>query len=110
MPVTSLSSVNEGQTGYITLSFTDEAGVSITPSSFTYTLDDLVTRQNIASGTINAPSVPYKMELLASWNKIVTDGVTNEEHVLTIDASYEGSKHVTGDYHFNVTNLEFKIT
>ena len=110
MPVTTLLSVNEGQTGYITISFADEDGVKITPSSFTYSLDDLVTRTNIASGTVGSPSSPHTLELLPAWNKIYTAGVDSEEHVLTIDATYEGTKHVTGDYHFNVTNLEFQTS
>lgn len=110
MPITTLDTVNEGQTGYITLTFRDEEDVIITPSSFTYLLNDLVTGTQLATGTVTSPGSPYVFTLTPVMNIICTEEDDLEEHVLTIDATYEATKHVTGDYHFNVANLEFLLT
>jgi hypothetical protein len=106
MPITVLSEVNEKQTSYITLTFLDEAGVAITPTSLTWTLNDLITGTNISSGTVSTPTAVYTMEITPTMNAITNQKASREEHVLTITAPYQGTKSVTGDFHFNVVNLE----
>jgi hypothetical protein len=108
MPITTLPQVTEGQTAYITISFEDELGVAITPSAFTYYVNDLLSGTQLATGTVSSPGVSsYVFTLTPDMNNILNNTEALEEHVLTIDATYEGSKHVTGDYHWNVENLEF---
>jgi hypothetical protein len=107
MPITILSEVNEKQTSYITLTFKDEAGVAITPTSLTWTLYDLISGTSISSGTVSTPTAVYTMEITPTMNAIINTKTAKEEHVLTISGPYQGTKAVTGDFHFNVVNLEF---
>lgn len=109
MPITILDSVNEGQTAYIVLTFKDELGVAITPNSFLYNVNDLLSGTSLASGTISSPGSTYTFTLTPAMNDIVNSKTDFEEHVLTIDATYESTKHVTGDHHWNVANLEFLV-
>lgn len=108
MPITTLPQVTEGQTAYITITFTDELGVAITPNSFVYFVNDLLSGTQLATGTVSSPGVSsYAFTLTPAMNDIININEALEEHVLTVDATYEGTKHVTGDYHWNVENLEF---
>lgn len=107
MPVTALNYVNEGQTGYITMSFKDSNNNAVVPTTFTYKINDLVTGNNLAAGNVAPGNSTYTLELTPEMNIIVNNNAANEEHVLTIDATYESNKHTTGDFHFDVVNLEF---
>lgn len=108
MPLRTLPYFKEGQTGYILISLADELEAAIIPNSFTWTLNDLITKQEIASGTVSNPgAASYTFELTPAMNCIITSTEEYEEHVLTIDAIYETSRHSTGDFHFLVENLEF---
>jgi len=108
MPVTTLSSINEGHTGFVTLTFIDENNNAVVPTSFTYKVNDLITGQNLASGNVSpVGNSTYTLELASTVNIIVNNSHAAEEHVLTINARYESNKYVTGDYHFLVNNLEF---
>lgn len=108
MPITAKSTVNEGQTAYITLSFTDETGNAVNVSSLYYTLNDNNTNNEITSGNVTGVNNnSYTFELTPVMNVIINNNADYEEHVLTIDASYSTNRHVTGAYKFDVVNLRF---
>ena len=108
MPVTTKSTINEGQTGYITMTFTDANNNAVSVSSLTYKLSDNITGNTIAAG--NIPRInnnSYTFELTPVMNPIINNNANNEEHVLTIDATYESNKHTTGAFKFDVINLHY---
>jgi len=108
MPATVLSSVNEGSTAYVTVSFTDELGTAIVPSSISIKVNDVITSTELMSSTVTTPGTSsYTVTLTPTANRIINDNHEYEEHVLTIDATYETGKHCTGEYRFNVYNLRF---
>lgn len=108
MPVTTKSTINEGQTGFIIMAFKDANNTAVSVSSLTYRLCDNITGNNIASGNISSiNNNSYTFELKPEMNIIVNNNSDNEEHVLTIDAIYESNRHTTGAYKFDVVNLHF---
>ncbi len=108
MPITTKSTINEGQTGYVTMRFTDEDNNAVYVSSLTYKVNDNISGNLIASGNVTSiNNNSYVLELTPDVNIIVNNNANSEEHVITVDATYESNRHTTGAYKFDVINLRF---
>lgn len=107
MPITAKNTINEGQTGYISFNFTDENNNAVTVTSLTYKVNDNDTGNNLAAGNISVNNNSYTFELTPEMNIIVNNNQNAEEHVLTVDGTYESNKHTTGAFKFDVINLKF---
>jgi hypothetical protein len=102
---------NEKETGYITLTFTDEDDNAVTPDSATYTLYNEADNAIINSreGTTISPlAASVDIELTPSDNVIVDTALDNnvyEIHVLMIEWVYNTDKQGKDEHRFNVKNL-----
>lgn len=99
---------NEKETGFVTLTFTDEDGSAVTPDSATYTLHDEDTKDIINSREDTAvPGLASStnLELTPDDNVLVDASKVYEVHILTIKWTYNTDKKGTQEYRFNVKNL-----
>lgn len=98
--------VNEKTTSILTITFKDETGANVTPSSATYRIDDDASKTAIKATTSFSPSGPtHDLTITSNENRIV--GTEPYEHrTVTIEFDYgTGPKHGTADYHYVVANL-----
>jgi hypothetical protein len=108
MGIQVLDTVMEGQTSYITVSFTDEHGGPVSPTAISYRVDDLLTQESLlASGAITPPASSVVIELPPEVNRVVDHDKGLEVHVCTIEAAYGGGKKITGEIRYGVVNLPF---
>lgn len=100
--------VMEGQTSYIAARFTDEDGAPVAPSSISYRVDDLETKESLlVCANYPAPGSNVLIEILPEVNRIVDDAKDLEVHVCTVVATYGSGKRITGEHRFGVVNLSF---
>lgn len=108
MAIQALDSVNEGQTSYIAVEFTDEAGQAVAPTAVSYRVDDLDSGESLLGDTdCPAPAASVTIELAPAVNRVIDDDKGREVHVCTISATYGGGKKITGELRFCVVNLPF---
>lgn len=103
---------NEKETGFITLSFTDQNDDPVTPVSGTYTLYNKITKDIINGRTdIDLPGLAatVDLELLPADNPIINNALDVEEHVLFVQWVYNIDKQGKEELTFDVKNLE-KVT
>jgi len=101
--------VKEGSTAVLTLSFLDEDGLPVTPSSATYKINNKKNRAEIKSETAITPSSnTHDVEITAAENAIVAAVERYETHVVTVSFTYSGGKVGKSSYEFDVENLRFE--
>lgn len=103
---------NEEETGFITLTFTDQNGDSIVPDSGTYTLYNKKTKAIINSRddtAIPGLAATVDLELEPDDNVIIDDTLDVEQHVLFVEWVYNTDKQGKQELTFDVINLE-KVT
>lgn len=96
--------VNEGTTGYLTVSFYDKAGSLAAPSSITYRIDCLTTQTVVVDDTSVSAASSVEIQLTAANNAIL-GGRPRERRRVTVTGSYSGSQAVTHQYDYEVRNL-----
>lgn len=103
---------NEGETGFITLAFTDEDEVAVTPDSATYTLYNEETGAVINNRTavvIGSLASSIDLELTPADNVLVNSSKIKEAHILFVQWVYNTNKVGHEEYRFWVRNLT-KVT
>jgi hypothetical protein len=105
--------VNQGSTYVLGLTFTDENGNGVTPTSARYRID--VDGGNaITSGNNNSAWVPitpsgntYDLLIGANQNAMVGNNTQREERVVTVEFSYSGNANKqTDEYRYMLTRLD----
>lgn len=107
--INALTVVNEGTTSYIRVSFTDQDGDDLVPSSITYRVDDLGSGQNLVPATSITPDAGVEIRIPPAINSLIAQGASSETRVATIEASYGAHDDVLIDeVRWLVKNLRFK--
>lgn len=102
-----LDSFNERSTVLITVTFTDDNGDPVTPSSATYRVDDRASRTAILAATsIGSLSTSVDLTITSEQNAIVRPRKAFEVRTVTVEFDYDGStKHGTAQYEYKLVNL-----
>lgn len=107
--ITALTVVNEGTTSYIRVSFIDQDGDALVPSSITYRIDDLGSGQVLLPATSVAPSDSVEIRVPPAVNSLIDQHASSETRVATIEASYGADGDALIDeVRWLVKNLRFK--
>lgn len=96
--------VNEGTTGYLTVSFYDKTGALAAPSTVSYRIDCLSSGTEIVDDTSVSPASSVEIQLTAANNAIVS-GLPRERRRVTVTGTYSGDQAVTHQYDYEVRNL-----
>jgi hypothetical protein len=104
--------VNEGSTYVLGLSFSDENGNGVIPTSARYRLD--VDGGNAISGNNNSAWVSivpgnstYDLVISGNQNAMVGNNTQREERVVTVEFGYSGNANKqTDEYRYMLTRLE----
>jgi hypothetical protein len=101
-----LDSFNERSSVTVTVSFADEDGAGVTPTSATYRIDDKASRTNILPATgIGSLSSSVDIEVTSEQNRIIRSRKPYEIRTVTVEFDYGGGKHGTGEYEYKLVNL-----
>lgn len=103
---------NEQETGFITLDFTNEEEVAVSPDSATYTLYNerdktIINGRNQTD--IAGVTASFNLELEPDDNVIVDTGRDEEQHVLLVEWIYNTDKLGKQQVRIRVVNLT-KVT
>lgn len=96
--------VNEGTTGYLTVSFYDKTGALSSPTAVSYRIDCLSSSTEIVGDTSVSPASSVEIQLTAANNAIVS-GLPRERRRVTVTGTYSGDQAVTHQYDYEVRNL-----
>lgn len=98
--------VNEKTTSIVTLSFTDEAGNAVTPTSGTYRIDDIASGTQIKGDTSFTPgSSRHELTISDTENAILDADNERELRCVTVSVTYGAGKKCTAEYRYYVLNL-----
>ena len=101
-----LDELNERSTYVVTVSFFDENGDPVTPSSATYRVDDEKHRTNLVPTTsIGSLTTAVDIEITSDENRIIRSRSAYEVRTVTVIWNYGGTKQGTGQYRYKVINL-----
>ena len=96
--------INEGTTGYLTVTFYDKAGDAAAPSAVSYRIDCLSSGTVILTDTSATPGTEVEITLTAAQNAIVA-GLPRERRRVTVTGTYAGSQAVTHQFDYEIRNL-----
>jgi len=101
-----MEAVNEKSQAKLTLTFKDETGALVTPSTFKYQIDDVVSATVIkATIEISPGGSTYTITIPSDENRILNSNNSEEERRVTVQW-YSGSVLIgTADYCYKVLNL-----
>ena len=98
--------VNEQTTMLVDVYFWDEDGVAVTPDSATYRLDNAETGSLILAATsMGAMATMKTLNITPAQNAILDASHRFETHVVTVDWTYNTTRHGTDEYRYTVKNL-----
>ena len=102
-----LDEVNERTSLIVAVSFTDEDGDPVTPTSATYRIDDKASRTNILPATaIGSLSTSVDITITSEQNAIIRPRNPFEIRTVTVEWGYDsGTKHGTAEYEYRLINL-----
>lgn len=104
-----LENAFEESTYAITISFTDETGAAVTPSSATWTLTDSQGQVVNSRSAVSISSLAASKTIALSGNDLSLAGYFGVERVLTVEAVYTSSLGsglpLKQEVHFNITPL-----
>ena len=82
--------VNEGASRSLRVSFFDDAGVPVVPSSIVYRLDCLTTGAVVVNDASEQPAAVITIEITGDQNRIINSEKSREKKRLTVVAGYVG--------------------
>ena len=98
--------MNEGGTGTLRLTFTDENGAPVTPSKVTYTIHDVASGTSVRASTEETPSSSvHNISLIAADNAIVDASSVTEQRLVTLVADYGSGKKIPEEVVYPVRNM-----
>jgi len=99
-----MSTVNEGSTSFITISFTDQNGAAVTPSAARYRLDKAGAA--VKAWTAFTPSSPTHTLTVTAVENAIVSGAHTEVMRITVEWTYDTDKKGTMDTTYTLANLE----
>lgn len=100
-----MNQINEGTTGYLTVTFKDKSGAEEAPASASYRIDDVATGAVIRSPTALAAAGTVEITLTPADNRILNASLKSEMRRVTVVAGYGVSDQVTSEYVYRVNSL-----
>lgn len=104
-----LSNANEQSTYAITISFTDETGAAVVPSSATWTLTDTQGQVVNSRSAVAISALAASKTIVLSANDLSLAGYFGRDRVLTIEAVYTSSLGaglpLKSEVRFTITDL-----
>lgn len=104
-----MDTINEQTTYRITITWTDEAGEPLTPTSGTYRIDDVTDPANPVTvkttQTITPSSSSANIDIAYGDNAILNSANAYENRLVTFTWTYGGNKKGTGEYRYRIKNL-----
>ena len=101
-----LDEVNERSTSVVTVAFTDEDGVAVTPTSASYRIDDKQRRVVILDTTnIGSLSTSVEIEITPAQNYIIRPRSQYEIRTLTVHYEWGSGKAANSEFRYKLLNL-----
>jgi len=101
-----MDTVYEGTTSYLTVSFFDKAGAAAAPSAATWLCHDVHSGTVLKEETaLEGVAASVEITIPPSVNTMVDQYAQQEQHRVTVVASYGADDQVTAMYDFLVTGL-----
>ena len=100
-----MDQVNEGTTSYLTVTFTNKAGIAEAPSSATWEAIDKRSGEVMQAATAITPAGTVEITIPSTVNAILEASLDSEIRRITVKASYGVSDEVTGQFDYKVINL-----
>jgi len=98
--------VNERTSTTLSLTFADEHGAGVTPTSGKYRIDDIISGDIITGWTAFTPSTSsYDISITSLENGIIDETNDSEVRAITVIVYYSGGKQCTSEYRYEITNL-----
>lgn len=102
-----LHEVNEKSTLIVTASFFDDTGAAVTPSAATYRIHDKASGTIIVATTsLSGLSTTKDIEVTSTQNALINQSDNAEEHILTLEFTYNTTRLGTSEYRWAVRGLE----
>lgn len=103
-----MNTVNEGTTAYLTVSFKDQAGNPLAPSSATWQVHDMRSGQVMQAETpIAGLGAEVTVTIPPAVNAIVKSANPKEVRRVTIQAVYGSGQAINDQFDYTVINLSF---
>lgn len=99
-----LKQINEGSTGYLTVTFKDKAGDPAAPSGITYRIDDLASGTEVLGDTAVTPGASVEITLPPSVHVPIGNARTQHRRV-TVKATYGADDGINAEYEYELINL-----
>jgi hypothetical protein len=107
--INAITTINEGQTSYISLAFTDQNGDPLTPTAITYRIDDEASETNLLAETdVLVPASSVEIKIPPEINELVSGDSSTEIRVATIEATYGTDDAVVAEVKWCIRNLRFR--
>ncbi len=100
-----MESINEQTTAYLTVTMLDKNEAEADPNSATYAVHDKDAGTQIIAPTAIAASGSQELTMTPAINTILDEDNLEETRVVTIEAVYGASDHLTDAYEYKVKNL-----
>ncbi len=105
----SLENVNEGETAYLTVAFSDKSGNPEAPTTISYRIDCLKNDEEILTDTSVTPAAAeVEITLLPSENIIIDQLNFLEKRLVTVTGTYGDDDAIIREYEYNVKNMRKK--
>jgi hypothetical protein len=97
--------VPEKSTAVLTVSFKDENGNPVTPSSGSYRIDDVASGEEVTADTPFTPvGSSHDIEITPAENAMQGTGLSEDRRV-TLSFTYSGTKQGKAEYIYRLKNL-----
>jgi hypothetical protein len=102
--------INEFTTEPIIVTFKDEDGDPITPTSAKWRVDDVRSGTEVRAWTVLTVASIITLQLLAADTTILNVNNHTEEREVTVSAEFTGNKRQTLTVNYEIRNLRFLTT
>ncbi len=104
-----MTTVNEGSTCYLDVSFKDKDGVLAAPTSISYRIDCLTTGAEIKEATVfSPPASSIEIEIDKTENAIQDQSNNSERRLVTVTGSYGAEDDIVEEFEYDVMNMTKK--
>ena len=99
--------VNEQSNAILSLSFRDENGNKITPTSGRYRIDDMASGAVVTPWAVFSPTISsYDIVISGAENTLVNEYNEAEQRMVTIVIFYSSGRQTTIEYIYNILNMQ----
>ena len=104
-----MTTVNEGSTCYLDVSFKDKEGVLAAPTSISYRIDCITNDEEIKDDTVFAPPASsIEIEIDSTDNAIIDQDNNSERRLVTVTGTYGAEDKIVEEYEYDLINMTKK--